>query len=61
MRVPLQELNVRDEDTMSVATGEEVMSVGRVYNRSAFDAVFVTHVEPDVVFDVEFSKAFVVL
>ena len=46
---------------MTVAAGEEVVSVGHVYNRSAFDAVFVSHVEPDFVFDVEFPKAFVVL
>ena len=50
---------------MTVAAGEEVVEggggVGHVYDGSAFNAVFVTHVEPDVVFDVEFPKAFVVL
>ena len=46
---------------MTVAAGEEVVGVGHVYYGSTFNPVFVTHVEPDVVFDVEFPKAFVVL
>jgi hypothetical protein len=52
--VPLEQLDIRDEDTMAVSAGEETVAVGHVYHRSAFDAVFVTDVEADVVLHVEF-------
>ena len=61
LRIPLQELYVRNEYSMAVAAGEEVVSKGHVYYRATFDAVFVTHIEPYVVLDVKFLEAFMFL
>ena len=46
---------------MAVAADEEAVCVGHVHDGSAFGAVFVAGVEPDVIFDVELPQAFVVL
>ena len=46
---------------MTVSSSEKAVVVWHVYDGTAFDAVLVTNVESDVVFDVEFPEAFVVL
>ena len=61
MKILLQELDVRNEDSMSIAAGEKVMGIRHVYYRATFDAVFVTHIEPYVVLDVKFLEAFMFL
>ena len=46
---------------MSVAPRENVVGVGKVYQRTSFDAVFVAHIKADIVFDIELPESFVVL
>ena len=61
-RVPLKELEVRDEDAMSVATDKEAVCIWHVHYGPTFGAVvFISGVEPDIVFDVELPQSFVVL
>jgi hypothetical protein len=54
-------LDVRDEDSMSVSAGEDVVCVGHIDKRAAFDAVLIAHIKTDVVLDVELPEAFVLL
>ncbi len=61
LRVPLEQLEVRDEDAVTVSSSEETMRVGHVNNRAAFHAVFISDIEADVILHVEFPQAFVVL
>jgi hypothetical protein len=46
---------------MSVALGGDVVDLGHINNRTAFDAVLVAHIKIDVVFNIECPEAFVVL
>ena len=61
MRVPLEELDVRDEDAVAISPSEEAVRVGHVDERATFYAVFISDAEADVVRDVEFLQASVVL
>jgi hypothetical protein len=61
LRIPLEKLDIRDEDAMSVAVCEEVVGIWHVNYRAAFDTVLVAHIESDVVLDVKFPKSFVFL
>ena len=46
---------------MADSAGKEVVGIWHVDYRAAFDAVFVTHVEADVILDVKVPKAFIFL
>ncbi len=50
----MKELEVRDNHAVFVSSGEDAVSLCHVDEVTAFDAVCITHVESDVVFDVEF-------
>jgi len=54
-------LDVRDEDSMSVSACEDVVCVGHIDERAAFDAVLIAYIKTDVVLDVELPEAFVLL
>ncbi len=57
----MEELQVGDYDAVTVSSGEDVVSVWHVDQVPAFDAVGVSHVESDIVFDVEFPETLMVL
>ena len=59
--VTLKKLYVGDEDAVSAPAGEYLVCVWHVDERSALGVVLVADVESDVVLDVEFPCAFVVL
>ena len=61
LRIQLQELFVRNEYSMAVAAGEEVVIKGHVYYRATFDAVFIIHIDVYVIVDVIFPEAFMFL
>jgi hypothetical protein len=61
LRVPLEQLEVRDEDAVTISSSEEAVRVGHVNDRAAFHAVFISNIEADVILHVEFPQAFVVL
>ena len=57
----MEELEVGDDYAVAVSSGEDVVCVGHINEVTALDAVGVAHVESDVVLDVEFPYALVVL
>ena len=59
--VPLEKLDVGDEDTVSTSAGEYLVGIWHVDEGSALGTVLVADVESDIVFDVDFPFAFVVL
>ena len=61
LRVPLEQLDVRDKNAVTISSSEKAVRVGHEDNRAAFYAVFISDVEADIVLDVEFPLAFVVL
>ena len=62
LRVPLvEQLEVRDEDAVTISSSEEAVRVGHVKERAAFHTVFISNIEADVILHVEFPQAFVVL
>ena len=61
LRVPLEELQIGYKDAVSVAASEEAMGVWHVDDGATFYAIFVSDVEPDIVFHVEFPQTLVVL
>ncbi len=52
---------VRDKNAVAISPSEEAVRVGHVDERAAYYAVFISDVEADVVRDVEFLQASVVL
>ena len=61
LRVPLEQLDVRDEDAVTVSSSKEAVRVGHVNNRAAFHAVFISDIEANVILHIKFPQAFVVL
>ena len=57
----MQELEVGNKYSVPVAAGEKVVSIRHVYHGTAFDTVFVAGIKTNVVLDVKFPEALMVV